>query len=177
MTPMRWLTIGVAVFANLCGLHGLGFRVNTTQSVPVGLYRIEPIRSTALRRDQFVCLPIRSAVGMGRRFAELPKPPRDWSERLVLLKRVSGLGGDTVSIERDAHGKAWATLAAEGSHTRLGPVDASWDYAISESHYPVALETSDVWLSSDHERGFDSRFYGPVPLWALTCRARPIWTL
>jgi type IV secretory pathway protease TraF len=40
---------------------------------------------------------------------------------------------------------------------------------------PVTLPPGSYWLVSDPERGFDSRYFGPIRRNAFTHRARPVF--
>lgn len=75
-----------------------------------------------------------------------------------VLKTVWGLGGDVVSVGLDG-------IAVNGEvKVNSGPrsVDSQGRGLASYPHGEFTLKPGYVWLGSEHERGFDSRNFGPV---------------
>ena len=145
---------------------------NRSPSVPMGFYRARVGAVTGARVGEYVCLlgsgvhapiALREAIAQGR-------VPAKWKYE-PLLKIVTGVAGDEITYENDrvqingtSLERSTALLADDHGHPLPRPP------------YPLVLAPGTVWLSSTHERGFDSRYFGPVSLAALSCVAAPLWT-
>jgi len=146
-------------------------RLNLTASMPVGLWwmtgTVEPRRGDAV----MVCLPVDVAItAFLRGYIGAGDCAGD---RESLLKPVAALFPDVV------------TVTAEGITVNQTPIPNSvaWpldhEYrpldAIPPGQYPVAPGTA--WIVGSHDaRSFDSRYFGAVPLSAMTATAHPILT-
>lgn len=158
------VVVGIFQTFRLCGI-----RINTSPSLPVGLYLVtadtranlvefcpaEPFATLALRRgyrDRGVCTdggapllkPVVAAAG-------------DFVELSTLGISVNGvLLPKTAPLSKDAKGR----------------VLEAWP----SGRYPVAPGT--VWVSSSYDpRSFDSRYFGPIPTTAIRHRLRAFLTL
>jgi conjugative transfer signal peptidase TraF len=149
-----------------------GFRYVNTPSVPMGLYKTRPAPKP-IQRGEYVCLlasgahapnVLRGAVASGLL-------PTEWKVQ-SLMKRVAGVWGDVVTYENRV-GVLVNGIAIRDS-VRL-PKD-SYGNALPSPRFPVVLEPGQVWLASEHARGFDSRYFGPVEVAALGCVGEPAWT-
>ena len=81
------------------------------------------------------------------------------------------MAGDLITYENDrvsVNGQA-LPYSAVHSTTRDG-------LPLVHVQYPVRVGKGEVWLASVHADGYDSRYYGPVAITALSCVAEPIWT-
>lgn len=151
-------------------LHwGLGVHVNVSPSMPYGIYVLEG--GPAARGDLIrSCLPEEpSALALARGYVAGGPCPYGTAH---LLKRIAGVGGDSVSVTTSGTYVNGRLLprSAPLARDRAGRVmPAAW------GHH--ALLQGSVWLYSDHsERSFDSRYYGPIPDTLLRGRMRPAWT-
>jgi conjugative transfer signal peptidase TraF len=153
----------IATF-QVCGW--LGFRINMSPSLPVGLYMttaasglIEfcpaaPLAQLTMRRgyrDRGVCL----------------------DGGAPLLKPTIAIAGDEVSLSS----LGFAVNGVQIPNTAPLPADTNgrplrhWPYG----SYRVAAGT--IWVASGYNaRSFDSRYFGPVPLAAIRDRVKPIVT-
>jgi len=137
-----------------------GLRLNTSASIPTGLWQERPV-SRPLRRGDIVAIcPDASpllALAKSRGYLQ-----NGWCDgRLeVLFKPVAAVAGDVVVVSPTgitvngvpmAHS---AALAADSHHLPL-PAQPSGVYVVGPSQ---------IWLVSDfNEHSFDSRYFGPVP--------------
>ncbi len=159
--------IGVALAMAVCAMGDwlpleLGYRLNITPSEPVGIYELVP---GGLARGALVLLPQPhdSSASLLRRY--IPA-------RLPLIKRVAALPGDLVRVTADGvyvNGVRWPKSVPlahdeEGRTLRPYPFGA----------YRVAA--GELWMMSNHPRGLDSRYFGPVPEASVVSRLKPLVT-
>ncbi|HZZ65960.1 MAG TPA: conjugative transfer signal peptidase TraF [Candidatus Baltobacteraceae bacterium] len=148
------------------------FALNVTPSMPIGIYRIEPVRGP-IRRGSLV------AVCLGGPYAQLAARRGYASQgscargEVALIKEVAGIPGDTV-VQDVSHvainGRDLASSRSFGSDSRgrsFAPLPAS----------QFRLPPHYIWLYSARERGFDSRYFGPVPDSDVIGLGRALWTL
>lgn len=153
--------------------YALGFRVNTTSSVPIGIYRIEGQPSG---RGQIVayCPPDTSTFRMARDRGFVLGGMACPGGYRPLFKPVAAIAGDTVTIGAGGiavNGAALPNTRAKGrdSEGRALP-------HVSAGRYRV--DRDQVWLVSTYSpRSFDARYFGPVPAIGIVGVARPIFTV
>ena len=150
-----------------------GLRFVLTPSVPLGLYKTRPYQGQSLSVGQYVCVQTRGAnapEGLRRAFAD-GTLPADWRNR-DLLKRVVAGAGSVVEYANDAVTVDGAALPSSRH------LDKDRDgRALPTPPYPVVLGEAQVWVSSEHPRGFDSRYFGPVEKSAISCVGDLLWTM
>ena len=150
--------------------NALELRINTTVSMPIGLYREEPPR---LERGAWVvfCLPEEPAR-LGRERGYLRQGfCSDGSQEL--MKEIAALPGDSVALSR-------AGLVVNGHPipgTALRAVDRG---RRALPHAPFGerkVLPGELWvLGFDHSVSWDSRYFGPVPFDHIRAAAIPILT-
>lgn len=148
--------IAAAVFTLVfLGPHALGLRINTSTSMPRGLYRavgdtLQPGAVVA------ACLPQSVAqIGLERHYLGPGECPGG-AEPVV--KVAVALGGDLVEV------------TAEGVEVNGERLPSSTPLAVDRGGRPLTphvfrqrLARGEVWLHSSYEaRSWDSRYYGPV---------------
>jgi len=168
-----WL--GIALFAALvfCA-HAVGLRINESPSLPVGVWRISPLRHE-VRRDDVVsfCPPdtwvfsearLRGYLGSG--VCEGGYEP--------LLKPIAAIEGDRVTRTEQGiriNGRLIANskcLDHDGSSRPLPGAEAN----------DVIVAKDEVWvISSYNPLSFDSRYFGPVPVSTIEGLARPLFVM
>ena len=117
--------------------------INVSPSVPVGLWlKIEG----EIKCGDIVQVPF-DAFKSTEWVPEEYYRKSFWGNNVPFLKRVAGLPGDKIENLPDGF------LAL--SHDGLGN-------ELKAYPLPVILESDEVWLMSDAERGFDSRYLGPA---------------
>jgi conjugative transfer signal peptidase TraF len=159
--------IGGAIAMAVCAFGGwfpleLGFCFNITPSEPAGIYELVP---GGAGRGALALLeqPRGSAASTLRRY--IPA-------KLPLVKRVAAIPGDMVRIDSDGvyvNGKRWpdsVPLLHDDEGRALNP----YPFGV----YRVAAGR--LWVMSNHPRGLDSRYFGPVPAASVISRLEPLLT-
>src|SRR2546426_785159 len=149
--PRSSLVLGVLVLAAVVSTRWV--RLNLSPSVPVGVYRLARL-APPLARGTLVLLPVPGAV-------------RPWAS-LPLLKPVAGIAGDVACV-------------LDG---RLTVNDEDYGPVLTEAHGMAlpqwwgctVVREGEVEVASKAPRSNDSRYFGPVPIAAVTAVAIPLWT-
>jgi len=159
------MSVAIAFAANAFDL-----RINTTVSMPIGLYREVPPR---LERGAWVvfCLPGKPAW-LGRERGYLRRGScADGSQELV--KEIAAVPGDCVALSRA--GLTVNSHAVPG--TAIQAVDRS---GRTLPHAPFGerrVAPGELWvLGRDHVVSWDSRYFGPVPARQVRAGAIPVLT-
>lgn len=142
---------------------------NPTDSVPVGWYRIEPIRSLtdALQRPP---LSVGSIVlaRLPADIAALAAQRGYLPSHIPLLKRVGAAAPQHVCIVDGEVRIDDVTVAAVLRADRLGRPLSSW------SQCRALVEGELFLLSTTNPASFDSRYFGPIDVSAVIGIAQPI---
>ena len=151
----------------LCIAYFSGVRVNLSGSLPHRLYRIAVLpEGKALSRGELVMPDYRKIdnpailEGMARRY--LTAHP--------MVKQVGALPGETVLL-RDGH--FWVDGTDRGALVVLSA--DSLGRTLGAFPTPYTLKSGEVWLVSHPEKGFDSRYFGPVRRMDITHTATAIF--
>jgi conjugative transfer signal peptidase TraF len=163
------LVLGLLAVADVSG-----FRVNTTDSMPRGLWRVTEL-AASLSRGQIVtvCPPLVGAYRLGtqRGYVEAGSCPDGYAP---IIKPVAATEGDLVTVSR-------AGVTVNG-RPLLGTAPLDTDSAgrplmpLAPGRYQV--RRGDVWLLATYDpRSFDSRYFGPVPESSVLALARPVWVV
>lgn len=152
----KWqkVTLWLALFSvSIFIIYGLGYRVNFTHSVPVGLWKLE---DGAILREGYVQVETNPQawylLGVEREY---------YRPGARLLKKVVALEGDIVDYDTTEK-----IMTVNGKVVPLSEV-ASRDgmgRAMPLMTFPVCLGPGEAWLASENKRGYDSRYFGPVSL-------------
>lgn len=152
---LRKLLASVICLLLLIGaLYISGVRINTTSSLPLGVWRIQRIDISELRRGDSVAIN-RTAVP---------------NARTHLMKDVGALPGDVMTRRGDIvcrNGEPLPLSTIQTTNSRGQEIDCI--------EYPVVVPDGSIWLSSRHERGYDSRYFGAVPAQAVLGKAILLW--
>ena len=160
MNLQRFYTLTAAAAMMVMALATLsyvaGARINTTRSIPIGLYWVS---DTEAKIGAYVlfCPPDIDAMAMAqqRGYISAGFCPGDYG---YLMKRISTVGGDTVTI--DSRGVAVNGQLLPFSRPRA--VDAA-GRPLPELQATYTLEADQVLLMSNiSNTSFDGRYYGPV---------------
>lgn len=158
---------GLAAIAAAAWLGG--YRINTTPSYPLGLWRIEALgRPVAIGDLIFICPPRTSAFKLAFE--------RGYIRRGLcsgglspLIKTVVATEGQSVNIGE--------YVSVEGrllAHSKVHRVDAkgralvAWQGGLVPPRY--------LFLHSEFGGSYDSRYFGPIPAAGLLGRAVPVLT-
>jgi conjugative transfer signal peptidase TraF len=146
-------------------LHGSGYRVNRSASLPFLVYEITPLAGDErIERGDCVIVNLSRfsnpviAQGAERGYVNLREP---------MLKRIGAVPGDTVVLKDGflyVNGRAAKMTVA--SRDSCGGELSAWPT-------PLTLQSGQYWFVSDPDRGFDSRYFGPIHREAFTHRAKP----
>lgn len=149
-----------------------GFRVNTTNSMPEGLWWVgSSIDPDSLRRGQVVtfCLPEPAATfAQERGYVGSGDCP---GNRDVLIKPIAAIPGDMIGVFADGVSVNGVAIA----HSAVAVVDSRSRHvpAVPFGVYPVWPGT--VWVLSVHDPlAYDSRYFGAVPIANLRGVASPV---
>ncbi len=166
------ITTAVTGCAILIGISLIGYRLpaalgyclNLTPSEPVGIYRLV---AGGAQRGALVWLkqPVGPAASILHRYAPAKIP---------LIKRVAAISGDIVQVGTlgvRIDGTLWFDSApldrdAEGRPLRPYPFGT------------YCVRPGQLWVMSQHPRGIDSRYFGPVAETSVISRVVPaiIWS-
>jgi conjugative transfer signal peptidase TraF len=156
-------------FFTLAAIYSLGYRVNLSSSLPCFVYRITPIgRGEEIKPGDCVTINLSKVsnpvIELG---AERGYVAKGWNR--PMLKQIGALPGDTVEL-RDGFlfVNGVASKITVASQDSMGGKLAAWPT-------PLTLPPGQYWLVSDPERGFDSRYFGPIHRAAFTHKARPVF--
>jgi conjugative transfer signal peptidase TraF len=143
-------------------------RINTSSSLPRGLYLLEPLRR-ALRPGDFVVAcppPAASTLALARGYLDPGTCPGGTKPLGKLVLAVPGdrveLAASAVTLNR-CRLPATASRAAD-THGRPLPRFPPGAYRV---------RAGDIWLFSPHPRSFDSRYFGPVAVTGIRGVLRP----
>jgi conjugative transfer signal peptidase TraF len=170
-SPTFWP--GVTIPAVLIGVFQMwsiaGLRINTSPSLPVGLY----ITTANVRANLVEFCPAEPFASFS-----IARGYRDRGAcgdgAAPLLKPVVASAGDVVDLSArgiSVNGVLLPNTAPLSKDSKSRPLTA-WIFG----HYVVAPGT--VWVASSyHPRSFDSRYFGPVSTSAIRHRIKPFLTL
>lgn len=168
---LRKVATAVALItASIFGAGVAGVRVNTSSSLPLGLY-IRTDQSTARLIEFCPSEPYASlSRERGYRVRGFACPDR----AVPLLKPVIARAGDIVKISP-------AGIAVNGlllPNTAPLPRDAANRPLQAWSNGIYRVRPGTVWVASTYSRGsYDSRYIGPVEEKSIRGRLRPLWLL
>jgi conjugative transfer signal peptidase TraF len=167
----RWPLVLMAVSAAMAiAASAFDLRVNTTASMPIGLYREVPRR---LERGAWVvfCLPEEPAW-LGRERGYLRRGScADGSQELV--KEIAAVPGDSVALSRA--GLTVNSHAFPG--TAIQAVDRSGRGLPHAAFGERRVAPGELWvLGQGHSVSWDSRYFGPLPARQVRAGAIPVLT-
>jgi conjugative transfer signal peptidase TraF len=158
-------------FAIVAGCHSAGLWINTTDSMPMGLWRQAADQAARPGDVVLLCLPANPATELGQVRGYIAPGPCPTGQE-VLLKPIAAGAGDVVTISPAAvtvNGHVIANSAQLLEDSRGRPLPA----------YPAGtyrVPAGEIWLVSPHNRrSFDSRYFGPVPSSLVRSTVRPVW--
>jgi conjugative transfer signal peptidase TraF len=156
--------IGVAVLTLTMGAKPMPrFVWNASESVPIGLYSVEPVGRLAVT-NLVVTVPPQPLAGFlaGRGYLPLGVP---------LIKRVLALSGQSVCRTEFAISVDGIEMGTALVHDRRGRPLPVWQGC-------RAIAQGEVFLMNwDEPASLDGRYFGPIPFSTIVGRAEPLWTL
>jgi conjugative transfer signal peptidase TraF len=162
------VSASLLMLGNLIAVAGL--RLNFTPSMPLGIYRFAAVSVREIHRGMLVavCAPSRAAQ-LGRRRGYVSRGA--CAENCEpLLKTVAAIAGDDVTISPSGVNVNGRILRDSRplAIDRAGRPLLSWP----RGHFHIARGA--IWLHADHERSWDSRYWGPVPTRNVLAKAVPV---
>ena len=168
-----WIATAGLLIAGNWAYHA-GYRLNSTVSMPAGLYQTHPRSSEPLHRGALVllCPPDTQSfqLAVARHYIGAGDCP---GQTQALLKPVAAIAGDTVRVtgqglQVNGHWLPHSQVLSQDSAGRPIP-------GIAMGTYPVPA--GQIWLISSHSpNSYDSRYFGPVPEHAVQAIALPVLT-
>ena len=166
--------IAGAVLAGGDYAHTAGYRLNTTPSLPMGLWRQTSTAPVRLARGQVVtfCPPATASFELGHHRGYIA-PGGCPSGLELMMKPIAALPGDTVTVST-------AGIAVDGT-----PIANSRPLSHDDEGRPLlamavgtyTVPAGEMWLvSSFNPRSYDSRYFWPVPIAAVRARVHPVLT-
>ena len=160
------------LLAALGGAWVTGLRVNLSASIPLGLYheRSTDPRGFSRGRIVMVCLPS-SVARFARDRGYLPRGTCH-NGAMAAGKVITAVSGDTVRVGADGITVNGSLLS--GSVPLLRERSGRALPQLARGTYLVPAGA--VWLGSRSRFGFDSRYFGAVPVSAIRGTIDPVWT-
>jgi conjugative transfer signal peptidase TraF len=150
------------VSASASSRHPPAYIWNVSASVPIGLYRVDPINRIDVA-DLVVVAPPEPLASLLAERGYLPKG-------VPMLKRVQAVAGATVCRHGNAivaYGMVYGLALDRDSSHRLLP---TWQGC------RVVPDGQLFLMNRDAADSFDSRYFGPLPIASIVGRAVPVWT-
>jgi conjugative transfer signal peptidase TraF len=157
------MVIGVAVVTLTMAAKPMPrFVWNVSESVPIGLYSIEPVHQFTVTNLVVAAPPQRLATFLAERgYLPLGVP---------LIKRILALPGQSVCRNELAISVDGIEMGTALAHDRRGRALPIWRGC-------RAIAQGEVFLMNwDEPASLDGRYFGPIPLSAIIGRAEPLWT-
>jgi len=160
------LAVGGIAAAGFLG----GYRINTTPSFPLGLWRIEELsREVRVGDTLFICPPANSpAIELARERLYLPAGLCDGG-MAPLIKTVAALPGQLVTIEGNQ-------VAIDGELLAHSSIQAKDGQGRPLTAYAGGIvPAGDIFVHSDYVASYDSRYFGPIPAGGVLGLATPVF--
>jgi conjugative transfer signal peptidase TraF len=157
------MVIGVAVVTlTLAAKPMPRFVWNASESVPLGLYRVEPVDRLAVT-NLIVAVPPEPLAAFLAERGYLPLG-------VSLIKRILALPGQSVCRSELAISVDGIEIGTALAHDPRGRPLPVWQGC-------RAIAQGEVFLMNwDEPASLDGRYFGPIPLHAIIGRAKPVWT-
>lgn len=157
--------IGLVTFS----LERAGLRYNTSPSVPIGFWWIQPLQADLKRGDVVEVCPPNTAVlkAADKRWGFSPGPCPGGYRRF--LKPIGALPGDLVEV----HPSGISINNVQVSRTQFSLPPAPFNQWLKRYWVPQGM----VFLLSTYtSKSFDSRYFGPVTVGNIRGSAKLLWS-
>ena len=162
MTLLTALLAATAVLSSIAARPVPRFLWNASESVPIGLYRLQP--TDRLFVTELV------AIEPPEPFATFLADGRFLPRGIPMLKRVLALPGQTVCREEFRITVDNIEMGTAREHDRRGRTLPVWQGCRVLAEGEIFLMN---WQSAD---SLDGRYLGVLPASAIVGRAEPLWT-
>jgi conjugative transfer signal peptidase TraF len=161
------LAVGLlACTFQICDLFGI--RINTSPSLPIGLYRTTSDPNASL--VEFCPAEPFGSLAFERGYRDRGACP---DGATPLLKPVVARPGDVVELS----GKGIAVDGNLLSNSAPLPADTKGRPLVPWKFGRYTVQSGDVWVASSYNRrSFDSRYFGPVPVSSIRGHLLPLFT-
>ena len=159
----------LAVFMLFCGASKLRIRINTSPSLPIGLYQVASGPDATL--VEFCPPEPFGSMANARGYRQRGTCPDGGAP---LMKPVVARAGDVVSVSKRGvavNGRGLLNSVPLTRDTGGRPL-TPWPYGT------YTVQPGTIWvISGYHPRSFDSRYFGPVPEALVRNCVRPLLSL
>jgi conjugative transfer signal peptidase TraF len=160
--PAALVAIAAVIGTTLSPKPAPRFVWNVSQSVPTGLYLVQPTRHLIVT-TLVVAYPPEPLATFLADGGYLPRG-------VPLIKRILALSGQTVCRTDAAITVDGIEMGAARERDRRGRMLPAWQGCRVVAGDEVFL------MNRDEPASFDGRYFGPIPLNAVVGRAVPLWT-
>lgn len=159
----------LAVVMLFCGASKLGIRINTSSSLPIGLYQVASGQDATM--VEFCPPEPFGSMANARGYRQRGTCPDGGAP---LMKPVVARSGDVVSVSNRGvavNGRGLLNSVPLTRDTGGRPL-TPWPYGT------YTVQPGTIWVVSGyHPRSFDSRYFGPIPEVLVRNRVRPLLAL
>ena len=166
--------ICISIFSTVliagCFFYQVGFRINLTSSLPVGIWKIDKSFTRIEKGDYVWFTPTKRIAEFALKRGYLEKNPKCKNNAIPLLKVVYGLPGDTYSFHDDLiriNNLPVKNVKRRKTDSKNRPMPRIADGKVPANQFFVLTK---------HPYSFDSRYYGPIPMDNIEGTAKPIFT-
>ncbi len=165
--------LGVVAIGTGTG-YAMGYRINMTSSVPIGLYRIEGDGRFSRGQIVALCPPDNAAFQLGRARGYVLGGYACPGGYRPLFKPVAALAGDMVTVAPEGISVNGRLLP----NTRARPKDGEGRPLPVVTPGAHRVMPGQIWVISTYNaRSFDGRYFGAIPASGIMGVARPIYTV
>ena len=149
-----------------------GYRINTTLSFPLGLWKIVPLQRSALVGDTvFICPPHDSPLmKLGRDRGYLHRGALCPGGFAPLIKTIAATAGWRISVRS---GQVFVD-GVQLTHSAI--LDKDGEGRAMRAYSGGVVPPASVFLHSDFVASYDSRYFGPIPAAGILGLAKPVLT-
>lgn len=169
-----------AIYCAVSGFNAARLTLNTTASMPLGIYQKSSINTDDLKLNQDIMLcPIDPKKSFVMNFAV----QHDWLERspaskcpdhlVPFIKKVAALPGDSVNLD-------WHGITVNGKLYPKTALTILLSDMRPPPHIPLGnyeVKPGTLWVyDNNSSRAFDSRYWGPIEKSQILDGVRPVFT-
>ena len=165
----------VVVFFLASWFFGYSVAINTSKSMPRGLYLVDRLQDVERGQIVALCIPNASAAAIYKRRNYLGASSRCLVGLPPVIKPIVGLPGDFIQISTAGtfvNGQLLPNsrvFDTDSQGLEIEHLAVGWSKRLAPGEYFA--------LANFTERSLDSRYYGTVHMGDLRGRARPIFTI
>jgi type IV secretory pathway protease TraF len=188
--PRTLVPLGLLVFICLAGLGlgKVGFALNFTPSLPLGVYLRADLQ---LEPGVLVSVCLEEEVAQEARYQGILAAGSCPGAAVPLLKKIAAVGGGVVDgdvvdggvVDGGVVDADVVEITAEGIFVAgrwlQPPAPRRSALGLRLRPWPVGryeIGPGQLWLTADHPRSWDSRYFGPVEAASVLGTYRPLWT-